>query len=169
VGRPSAALLAFLTTTTLALAAVVGSASLLPEVVPLHFGVAGEADDWGTRSSAVVFLTVVTAGLAALFALLAWATPKIPWEWVNLPGKERWTELGRREEVRRRLRADLLWLGAATSVLNIAVTLSILVAARSGSGRLPTWFFLAFVTWLGVIAVYSTYMYRARYRAPVTS
>ena len=99
-------------------------------------------------------------------ALLAWATPRMPWEWINLPGKERWAELGREDEVRRRLRTDLLWLGTATALLDVALTCSIVEAARGGTGQLPTWFYFSFVTWLVAIAGYTAFMGLVRYRAP---
>ena len=154
--RPTTiALLSFVAATVLVLAAVAASGLLLPETVPTHFGAGGAADAWSTRTSAVTFLTIVSGGLVALFALLAWATPKMPWDWMNVPGKERWAELGRQDEVRRRLRSDILWLGTATALLNVAITLSVVDAARSGTDRLPTWFFLALGAWTVAIVGYA--------------
>ena len=159
-------MLPFVITTTLALLAVVVCALLLPGRVPTHFGANGAADDWGTRTSAVALQAVITAGLGALFAALAWWTPKLPWERINLPGKQRWAERGLQDEVRRRLCTDLLWMGSAMALLNIALTFSTVDAARSGTDSLPWWFFLAFGGWLVAMAGYVVFMLLVRYRLP---
>ncbi|MEZ0493436.1 DUF1648 domain-containing protein [Kineococcus sp. TBRC 1896] len=164
--RPTPAVLTFAITTALALIAVVVSATLLPERVPTHFGADGAADDWGTRTGAVTFQAAITAGLAALFAVFAWQMPKLPWEWINLPGKQRWAEAGLQDEVRRRLRADLLWMGSAMALLNIALTFSTVDATRNGTDSLPWWFFLAFGAWLVAMTGYVAFMVVVRYRLP---
>ncbi|WP_432512264.1 DUF1648 domain-containing protein [Kineococcus sp. SYSU DK001] len=164
--RPTLAVLTFTITTALALIAVAVSATLLPERVPTHFGANGAADDWGTRTGAVASQAAITAGLAALFAVLAWQVPKVSWEWINLPGKQRWAEAGLQDEVRRRLRTDLLWMGSAMALLNTALTFSTVDATRSGTDRLPWWFFLAFGAWLVAMAGYVAFMVLRRYRLP---
>ncbi|NIZ90952.1 DUF1648 domain-containing protein [Kineococcus rubinsiae] len=164
--RPDRAALTFTAATGSALIAVAVSAVLLPERVPTHFGAGGAADDWGTRTGAVVVQAAITAGTGALFAALARWMPTLPWEWINLPGKERWAEQGQQDEVRRRLRSDVLWLGSTVALLNTALTASTVDAARSGTDHLPWWFFLAFGTWLATITGYVVYMGLVRYRPP---
>jgi len=164
--RPTPAVLTFMITTALALIAVAVSATLLPERVPTHFGANGTADDWGTRTSAVTFQAAITAGLSALFAVLAWTMPKVPWEWINLPGKQRWAEAGLQAQVRHRLRADMLWMGSAMALLNIALTFSTVDATRDGTNSLPWWFFLALGIWLVAMTSYVAFMGLVRYRLP---
>ncbi|MBB2903300.1 putative membrane protein [Kineococcus radiotolerans] len=159
-------MLTFTITTALALVAVVVSATLLPERVPTHFGANGAADDWGTRTSAVTLQAATTAGLGALFAVLARQMPKVSWEWINLPGKQRWAEAGLQDEVRHRLRTDLLWMGSAMALLNTALTSSTVDATRSGTDGLPWWFFLAFDAWLVAMAGYVAFTGLVRYRLP---
>lgn len=159
-------MLTFTITTGLALVAVAVSAALLPERVPTHFGAGGATDDWGTRTGAVTFQALITAGTGALFAALARWMPELPWEWINLPGKQRWAERGLQDEVRRRLRTDMLSLGSATAVLNVALTASTVDAARSGTDRLPWWFFLALGAWLATITGYAVFACLVRYTPP---
>ena len=109
---------------------------------------------------------MITVDLNALFAVLAWRMPTLPWEWVNVPGKQRWERAGLQEEVRRRLRSDLLHLGSATALLNTALTFSTVDAARSGTDSLPWWFFLAFAAWLVVVTGYAVFSCSVRYRPP---
>jgi len=54
----------------------------------------------------------------------------------------------------------------ATSLLDLAVTPSVVEAARGGNGRLPPWFFAALVAWLVVIAGSTGAGCRVRYRGP---
>ncbi|WP_432562072.1 DUF1648 domain-containing protein [Kineococcus sp. SYSU DK003] len=163
--RRNPALPVFVGTTVLAFAAVVLAAFLLPDRVPTHFGGSGAADDWSSRAGALTFLSLLTAGMTALFAGLAWWMPRVGWEWVNLPAKQRWAELGLQDEVRRRLRTDVLWTGSAMSLFEIAVTSAVVDAARSGTDRLPGWALVAFVVWLVVFVGYAAST-PLRYRPP---
>lgn len=164
--RPSHAVLAFVSTTALALVVVLVTAPLLPARVPTHFAADGAADGWGTRTSAVTFQAAITAGLGALFAGLAWWMPKLPWGWINLPDKQRWAQRGLQDEVRRRLRTDMLRLGSSVALLNVALTVSTVDAARNGTDSLPWWFFLAFGGWVVTITGYVVLMCLVRYRLP---
>ncbi|MEZ0163722.1 DUF1648 domain-containing protein [Kineococcus sp. LSe6-4] len=164
--RSTPAVLVFVITTALALLAVAVSVVLLPARVPTHFGADGAADDWGTRTGAVAFQAVITAGTGALFAALARWVPTLPWEWINLPGKQRWADRGLQGEVRRRLRTDLLWMGSPMALLNLALTSSVVDAARSGTDSLPWWFFLAFGGWLVAMTAYVVFTCTVRYRLP---
>ncbi|MFB9377057.1 DUF1648 domain-containing protein [Kineococcus gynurae] len=150
----------------LAAGSVALSAALLPERVPTHFALDGAADDWSSRVGAVTFMAVLTVALAALFAGLAALVPRIPWDLVNLPDKQRWTELGKQDVVRRRLRTDLCWVGSATVLLVAVGNLAVLAAARSGSGRLPWWAGAVFGVWLLGLLGYALVGTRRRYRAP---
>jgi hypothetical protein len=160
----NAARLAFVLTTVLALAAVVVAARVLPERVPTHFGASGAADDWSSRTAAIAFLGASTAGLASMFAALVRWTPRMSVEWMNVPNKQQWIEAGLEDELRRRLRADLLVFGTGMNVVSLSVTLSMVQAARSDSGGLPLWWFLLFGAWLLFTIGHVVFMYAVRYR-----
>ena len=159
-----AARLAFVLTAALALGAVVVAAVVLPDRVPTHFGASGAPDDWSSRPAAVAFLAATTAGLTALFAALVRWTPRVSMEWVNVPGKQRWIEAGLEDELRRRLREDLLVFGAGVNVVSLSVTLAVVQAAHSSSGGLPLWWFLLFGAWLLFTTAQVVHVHVVRYR-----
>ncbi|NAZ85476.1 DUF1648 domain-containing protein [Kineococcus indalonis] len=159
-----AAPLAFTATAALAAAAVVVAALLLPERVPTHFAADGGADAWSSRAAAVTFLALLTAGTSGLFALLARWVPRTPAQWLNVPHGQWWIEAGREGELRRRLREDVLVLGAGTNVLVLSVTAATVQAASSGSGALPGWWFAVLGLWALSTLAHAVLAHRVRYR-----
>ena len=50
--------------------------SNFPEQVPIHWNIAGEADDWGSKATAAFLFPVVILGMYLLFFLLPFLDPK---------------------------------------------------------------------------------------------
>ncbi len=115
------------------------AARLLPERVPLHFGLSGEPDRWGSRTEALLVLggsglvLAICCGLGARLVSRA----DLTWRWWNLPHRDWWTATAQRQAVARaRLRTDLLGTGTALLVLLSVLLLGVVRAARSGDGSL---------------------------------
>lgn len=154
---------AFVSTAAPAVAAVVVAAFVLPDRVPTHFDLLGTPDDWSSRAGAVTFLAIFTGGLLAVFVGLAWWAPRMSWQWINVPNKRQWVEAGLEDELRRRMRGDLLVIGAGMNVFCLATTLSMVQAARTDGG-LPWWWFVVLGAWLVFTIAHVAFMYGVRYR-----
>jgi len=83
----------------------------LPESIPAHFDASGQPTRWTRTSVGSWFgLVGVSAGIAALMGVLAWAAPRYP-ALLNIPNKDKMLALPpeRQQPVLRRA-MDLLWL-----------------------------------------------------------
>jgi hypothetical protein len=132
--------IAFLLTLAAYGALVVAAAAALPGRVPLHYGMGGDPDRWGTRTEAVVTFALVGGGLAAVLGGVAALASRLPLRsaWVNLPHKTWWTATPEREQrARQRLRQDLYAVAAGVMVLLFAVLALTIAAARGDDARLP--------------------------------
>lgn len=112
---------------------------LLPERVPVHFGVDGEPDRWVSRARAVLEMGTVMGGMMLLFAGLAAWMSRISFALLNLPSdhKEWWAaEPERRARLRELLAEDAWALGALTLALLGGVTLLTWLTAYQQSPRL---------------------------------
>ncbi|GAA1145276.1 DUF1648 domain-containing protein [Ornithinicoccus hortensis] len=93
---------------------------VLPDRVPIHFGVGGDPDRWVDRTRAVLEMGAVVGGVALVFLLLAAGVRRVSPALINLPPrqKEWWTaEPARLERLRGMLAEDVLAMGAATLAL----------------------------------------------------
>lgn len=124
----------------LAAAILLGSAAgwfLLPERIPIHFGITGEADAW-TRTALWSWFLLPAVALATHVSM-RWIEGRVedrP-EMVNLPGKERFLELGpkAREPVVREVEALLRETDFFSLVVFACVQLGIWLTATGDSGR----------------------------------
>jgi len=100
--------------------------SQLPEIVASHFDARGVANGWQSKST---FLTGF-AGVVALAAMLTFGVPvfisKMPAGLINLPHKEYWLALERRDATMAVLRGSFAWFGCGvlvvvTTAINYAV------------------------------------------------
>ena len=121
------------------LTALVGMSALLwpvlPERLPLHFGLDGTPDRWGDRT-AWWWMPALGVALTALFAGLSrWMEAHPPL--INIPGKERLLALPpeRQRPVLRRV-GDLLWgVNALALALLVVIQWSIYQTAVAGPSR----------------------------------
>lgn len=112
----------------------------LPDVIPVHFDLAGTPDRWARTSLVSWFaLPLLATGLTGFLYLVALWLPRHP-RWLNFPGKERYLELPRRERVPvdRVIRSILH--GSGTLVLALFGVIQLLAYRRAvglDAGWLP--------------------------------
>jgi uncharacterized membrane protein len=90
---------------------------LLPEKVASHFGVSGQPDAWSTRASLVGCYLLITGICAILFLGISFGLSKLPPSLINLPNKDHWLSLERRQETFDFLFSYNLWFASATLLL----------------------------------------------------
>jgi hypothetical protein len=135
--------------------------------VPLHFGLDGGADRFGTRSEALVYLAVLGVAMTALLGGLAEATGRgrLATGYLNVPYKQYWTRPEHEPRMRALMAEDLFHIGAATLALLAVVGLGIVEAARGGASFLP-WGGLATVAYCLFMVGWVVRAYTVRYRPP---
>lgn len=146
---------------------VLVAAWLLPDTVPLHFSASGTADRYGSRTEALVLFTILGLLLLAVLAGSRWATQRGGLALVNVPHPDYWKTPEREPELRRRLRADLDQVFAATFLLGTAMVAATTWVARSeDQDRLPWAFLAAFAAYLLWTAWWGWHLAARRYRPP---
>ncbi|GAB7193092.1 hypothetical protein NUM3379_38010 [Kineococcus sp. NUM-3379] len=159
---------AFLASALLHAVVLAVAAVVLPERVPLHFGAGLHADRWGERGELLLADALVAALLAGLFAGLAALTARVPLQLVNVPSPAYWKSPEHEAELRRRLRDDVLGLGAATLAFAAAACALTVHAAATGSGRLSLAFAALLVLYLGATVAWCAHLVLVRYAVPHT-
>jgi hypothetical protein len=137
----------------------------LPAEVPLHFGLGGEADRYGSRTEALIGFAVLGLGMLAVWRICLWSVRRAGLDLVNVPHPQYWKTPEREPELRRRVEVDLTWFFAATVLLLAAIPVSTLTAAR-GSGELPWAFEALFVLYLLGTSAWCVFLVTRRYRPP---
>ncbi len=127
----------------------------LPERVASHFGAGGTADGWMTRDGFVRFFAWLVAGTSALFAALAWLSPRIPSGGGNLPDRDYWLAPERRPETNRRIRDYLLAMAAATNMLYLAMLQLTVVANAMQEPRLGSSFWVTMALYMGFVLAWT--------------
>jgi uncharacterized membrane protein len=155
----------FLASFVVFVAALVLAAFLLPERVPMHFGVGGDVDRWASRGAALLTMGLIGGGLAALFGGPAAGIDRVPMRLLNVPHKPWWSATPEREAVlRSRMRTDLHLIGGATLLLLAAVELLTVRAARLDEPHLDGWVWVLLGVYLAAIAALTAYAVLVRYR-----
>lgn len=112
--------------------------------IPLHYGFSGVPDRWGTADRAIAEWAAIGVGnFLFLWALSAW-TPRLPWEMINLPRKDRWEP--HQAWVRRRAQDDLYWTGVWLMLLLTGIGVLTWVGAEE-----PDPSFVPALAWSGVM------------------
>lgn len=128
---------------SLAWAAVSG-----PDPFPTHWNVSGVGDAWAPRGRALAIAAASTAGVAALFAVLAACTSAIPDQLINLPVGSRayWLDPEHRPQLDAQLQRFLLTVGTGVLLL-LTVTVVGTIVSPDGNPVLAVsmWVFLALV------------------------
>lgn len=139
--------------------------AVLPSRVPLHFGAAGDADRWGTRTEALVTFGVLGAVVAGVFAGSVAMVRRGRVELVNVPHRDWWSATAeRRSRMRELAEQDLALTGAATMVLLVLAVTGTVTAARQPEPSLPGWFFVALAGYFVVVVGWAVHAHRSRYR-----
>jgi uncharacterized membrane protein len=156
--------LTFVASVVLLVAALVAAAVGLPEQVPLHFDGSGDADRWGSRTEALVTMSLVGAFLVVLLGGSAAFVDRLPVTLLNVPHKQWWTATPDREaRLRRMMATDLYAIGAATVLLVALAVLATLRAARTDA-TLGGLFLAGLVVYLLVVVGWTVWACTSRYR-----
>lgn len=138
-----------------------------PDVVPLHFGLSGQADRMGGSGRLLATFGVLGVVMLALFVVLARGMRRMPLELVNLPArtKDWWIAT---EERRQRLRAlvseDVLLVGAVTFAFLAVVAMLSWIAAHRQPPALGWELPVALLAYVAVLGGYARHALRDRYR-----
>lgn len=101
--------------------ALVVAAGSLPERVPLHWGLGGDVDRWGSRSEYVWSMALLGALMMVIFGLLPALLPRLPRRLVNVPYARYWRQHEHWPLAVRRTLNALRWMGALTWLLLIGM------------------------------------------------
>jgi uncharacterized membrane protein len=115
----------------------------LPDQVPVHFGLDGAPDRWGSRGE----LLVLAAVIVVLVGGMSWLAHGIAGTWsldlVNLPDKDRWLP-DHEAALRARVAADLARFAALIGLAMTVLYAGALTASVSVT-PLPVWSMVLFV------------------------
>jgi hypothetical protein len=110
------------------------AATTLPrEDVPLHFGIDGRADRFGSRAEVLWTFGLLGAGVLALFAGTVVVARRGSLTLMNVPHKDYWMAAERSPQFRRMLVADLAGLGGVTMLLLAALVPALDAPAPAGA------------------------------------
>ena len=141
----------------LALVAVVlGTAAWLPDRVASHFGFAGAANGWMTRTGYLVFTAAFPLLLALFFAGISALIKVLPARFCNIPNRDYWLAPERRAATSVLIRHWLAGLLCLMTLLFAGLHVLTIVANRSTPPQLPMGgllllvivFLLALMIWL---------------------
>ncbi len=157
----------FLVACLLHAAVVAVLAAVLPDQVPLHFGADLQADRAGSRTELLLAAAGTGVLLAALFGGLARWSHRMPLQSVNVPHAGHWKTPEHEGELRRRVRTDLLTIGATTLVFLAAMFSLVGRAAVVGTG-LSVWAVVLLGGFLTAVLGWCVWLTTHRYRPPAT-
>ncbi|NMD56349.1 MULTISPECIES: DUF1648 domain-containing protein [Tsukamurella] len=153
----------FLAAVVLCGASLAWAAASGPDPFPTHWGGGGTPDAWRPRGSALAILAASTAGLAALFGVLAACTSAIPDGLINLPPTARayWLDPEHRSGLDALLQRYLLTVGSAVLLL-LAVSVTGAIVSPDGNPVLGVGIWVV----LAVIAVSTAHLLWRALRPP---
>ncbi len=94
---------------------------LLPDNVPVHFGLDGTPDRWEPKRRAVIGLLGFSLGVPAVVTAIAWPIPLMPNSLINIPNREFWLSPEHRPQTMSLIRSMLLWIGLSLAWFTLAV------------------------------------------------
>lgn len=142
------------------------AAAVLPARVPLHYGITGEADRWGSRTELVAGLVGVGVVLLLVFAGGAALTRRASLVWVNVPNPGFWKSPEHEAELRGRMVVDLLHVGTVTLVWLAAEVAVAVAAVEAGRDDLPGWSAVLLGAYLVYVLAWCGWLVAGRYRVP---
>ena len=113
------------------------SAPLLPERMATHFGGNGEPNGWMNRSTDLIFMGTLGAGLPLLFVVLSLVIGLMPTQFVNLPHRDYWLSPERRTQTRAFISNQMIWMGCLTLIFLAGIHWLMIQANRATPPHLP--------------------------------
>lgn len=155
----------FFRASVVAYAGVMVSAAVFgPDRVPMHFGADGNVDRYQDKWPAVISLSAVGLGVAAVLWACIRFLPRGSMTLVNVPHKSWWLQEGHIERLRSMLVADLAWIGGCTMTLLSVMMLLTMRVADDADPDLGTAGWVAVLVYLAAVGGQVVYMFTSRYR-----
>ncbi|MEJ5946911.1 DUF1648 domain-containing protein [Pseudokineococcus basanitobsidens] len=155
------------TTTVAALVAVlVWSAVTLPERVPQHYGLDGQADACTSRTAYLVGASIFVAVMVTVFVGCAHLALRGDLEWFDVPHADYWKHPDNVDRLRRMAADDVWRLGSATLLLLIALGVATAVVADDPTPSLGAWWDVLFVAYIAGAVTWCWYLVKRRYAPP---
>ncbi len=161
--------LAFATGWLAVAAQAVWAWSRWPDRVPMHFGVAGDVDRWGTATEFFVVWGIVLGMLALIFGALPLVIARLPVSAINLPNREYWLADERRVATMSRVAGQLGWFGTGTLALMFALLQLIDPVAMGGLDHMSARVFWSVFGVYGVFVAAFLVRMLSSYRLPRAS
>jgi hypothetical protein len=136
----------------------------LPGLVASHFGAAGAANGYMTRSFYIVFMVAFVIGLPALMVIVTWHAVGSAKARLSLPNRDYWLAPERRAETIAFLRVGVLWFGALLVTFLCYVHVLVVLANEAQPAQLAqSWFIGGLVVYFVVLLV-GVRMFLGRFR-----
>jgi hypothetical protein len=149
---------------------VLWSAMQLPASgIPLHFGVDGSADRFGSRAEALTSSIVFGALMFAVTVAVVLVSRHAPVDLINVPHKNYWTAPERIQAFRRMLAWDIALFMSVTMTLLSIIPIGTVLALRAepvGFSAVTIWLVLG--PYLLGVALWAIWLARYRYRLPAS-
>ncbi len=140
---------------------------MLPERVATHFGAAGEANGWMTRSEHLQAMALFGLGFPCFLIGLCYVIRFLPPSLLNVPHPEYWRSPEHYREACAYLFQESFWLGTLSSLWVTGMHALIVAANRHGTSRLDTgWSFALMAVFLAGVAVWIFRLWRHFRRLP---
>lgn len=132
------------------------SVPLMPEKVATHFGGGGQPNGWMSRSEHLILMGALGLGLPLVSVFIALLTRYIPAGLVNVPNRQYWLSLERREQTSRYITRQMLWMASLEVAFFAGIQYTIVEANRLTPVQLPAnKFWPLFIGFLAAVGIWS--------------
>lgn len=138
----------------------------LPDRVAVHFGIAGQPDNWVDKNGYLAFEFGLLSFLTLIFLGIAESIKKLPTELFNIPNKDYWLKYEREQETRHSIKNLLYWVGSITLLLLIYMNHKLVEVNIRDSIDSIGGFWSALLIYLGAIGLLIYNYLRKFYKKP---
>jgi len=150
------ALVVLVCLTVFAVAFVIYTTRYLPETVATHFGAGNQANGWMSRDFYLLFMLSFMIGVSSFVSLAVGTLPRKFPQWTNVPNRDYWLSVERRDESLKYLNAHGKRLGCLIVMMMLGMHYTILIANHMRPPMLPVstfssvlfGFVLALIWWI---------------------
>jgi uncharacterized membrane protein len=150
------ALVVLVCLTVFAVAFVIYTTRYLPETVATHFGAGNQANGWMSRDFYLLFMLSFMIGISSFVSLAVGTLPRKFPQWTNVPNRDYWLSVERRDESLKYLNAHGKRLGCLIVMMMLGMHYTILIANHMRPPMLPVSIFssvlfgfvLALIWWI---------------------
>ena len=131
------ALVVLVCLTVFAVAFVIYTTRYLPETVATHFGAGNQANGWMSRDFYLLFMLSFMIGISSFVSLAVGTLPRKFPQWTNVPNRDYWLSVERRDESLKYLNAHGKRLGCLIVMMMLGMHYVILKANHMQPPMLP--------------------------------